>query len=265
MRFDDKVALITGAARGIGACVALQFAKEGANIVALDITQDIAAIDYSLGNVSDLEKVVNDVKKMGRNAIGVIADVSKSAQVKIAVDKAIVEFGKIDILVNNAGIILRSPFVNSTEEQIRAVIDVNINGCIFCCQHVIPHMARQKYGKIVNISSGAGLRAEPGLSIYSATKYAVLGLTEALAAELAYYNINVNAVCPTGVRTGLNKGRQIASTADNYFRREITVEDIAAAVLFLASEEARNITSTWIPVTAGVEKKTPSLEPYFTV
>ena len=265
MRFDGKVALITGAARGIGACVALRFAKEGADIVALDIAKDISAVAYSLGNSGELDKVVNEVKAMGRRAIGVVADVSKSVQVKDAIDKAIVEFGKIDILVNNAGIILRSPLNNSTEEQISAVIDLNIEGCIYCCKYVIPHMAKQKYGKIVNISSGAGLKAEPRMSVYSATKYAVLGLTEALAAELAHYNINVNAICPAGVRTGMNTGLRLISSEINYFRREVTVEDIATGVLFLASDETRNITSCLLPITAGLDKNIIAPEPYFTI
>ena len=265
MRFDKRVAIVTGAARGIGACVALQFAKEGANIVALDIGEDIPNIDYSLGSVSELDKVVNEIKAMGRRAIGVVADVSKSTQVKNAVNQAIDEFGKIDILVNNAGIILRSALVDSTEEQIQAVINVNLEGCIYCCQHVIPHMARQRYGKIVNISSGAGLKAEPRMSVYSATKYAVLGLTEALAAELAYYNINVNAICPAGVRTGMTAGRRLLSSDINFFRREVSVEDIAAGVLFLASDETRNITASLLPITAGLDKNILAPDPYFTI
>ena len=280
MRFDGKVALVTGAAHGMGACEALQFAKEGANIVALDISKQISTLDYSLGSSDELSKLVNEIKGMGRKAIGVVADVRKSDEVKNAVDKAIAEFGKIDILVNNAGVLVVSPLIHTTEEQIRLLIDVNIKGVIHCCQHVIPHMAKQRYGKIINISSGAGLYAEPCISVYAATKYAVLGLTESLAAELAYYNINVNAVCPGNIRTPMHQIRRgdaddqetedagaegpLAYTA-TFFRREVTAQDIANTVLFLASEEASNITSQWIPVTAGIEKKALAPEPYFTV
>jgi NAD(P)-dependent dehydrogenase (short-subunit alcohol dehydrogenase family) len=278
MRFDGKVALITGAAHGMGACEALQFAKEGANIVALDIAKGISALNYFLGSSDELDKLVSEIKGMGRKAIGVVADVRKSDEVKTAVDKAIAEFGKIDILVNNAGVLVVSPLVYTTEEQIRLLIDVNIKGVIYCCQHVIPHMARQKYGKIINISSGAGLYAEPCISIYAATKYAVLGLTESLAAELAYYNINVNAVCPGNIRTSMHQVRRGDSQetedagaegplayAATFFRREVTAQDVANAVLFLASAEANNITSHWIPVSAGIEKKVPGPEPFFTV
>jgi NAD(P)-dependent dehydrogenase (short-subunit alcohol dehydrogenase family) len=280
MRFDGKVALITGAAHGMGACEALQFAKEGANIVALDIAKQISTLDYFLGSNDELNKLVDEVNGMGRKSIGVVADVSKSDQVKNAVDKAIAEFGKIDILVNNAGVLAVAPLINTTEEQIRLLIDVNLKGVIYCCQHVIPHMAKQRYGKIINISSGAGLYAEPCISVYAATKYAVLGLTESLAGELAYYNINVNAVCPGNIRTPMHQirrggldSRETEDVGDEgplaysstFFRREVTAQDIADTVLFLASEEAKNITAHWIPVTAGIEKKALAPEPYFIV
>ena len=267
MRFDGKVVLVTGAAHGMGACEALEFAKEGASVVALDIAKDISVIDYALGSSDELDKLVNEIKGMGRKSIGVVADVSKNDEVRDAVDKAIAEFGKIDILVNNAGVLVISPLIHTTEEQINTMIDVNIKGVIYCCMHVIPHMARQRYGKIINIASGAALQADPTMSVYDATKYAVLGLTESLAAELAYYNINVNAVCPGGILTPMHKGRPVIPelTIRNFFRREVTVEDVAAGVLFLASDEARNITSHWLPVTAAIEKKAPATEPYFTV
>ena len=166
MRFSGKVAFITGAARGMGACAALEFAKEGADVVAVSKGRK----DPVSGKVSndDLDKVVKEIKAMGRKAIGIMADVSKSAEVKSAVSKAIAEFGKIDILVNNAGIIFNSPIIYSSEEQINTVIDVDLKGCIYCCKYVVPHMARRNYGKIINISSGAGLYAEPNYTAYSA-------------------------------------------------------------------------------------------------
>ena len=280
MRFDDKVVLVTGAAHGMGAYEALQFAKEGADIVALDISKQNSTLNYFLGTSEELSKLVDEIKGMGRRAIGVLANVGKRDEVKSAVEKAVAEFGKIDILVNNAGVVAVAPLTQTTEEQIRLLIDVNIKGVIYCCQQVIPYMARQKYGKIINISSGAALYAEPCISVYAATKYAVLGLTESLAGELAYYNINVNAVCPGNIRTPMHQihqgGPDSKETKDvgeegplaydsTFFRREVTPQDISNAVLFLASEEARNITAHWIPVTAGIEKKALSLEPYFIV
>lgn len=279
MRFDDKVVLITGAAHGMGAYEALEFAKEGAHIVALDISDQNSALNYFLGSTDELNSLVEEIRKMGRKAIAVIADVRKNDDVKSAVDKAIAEFGRIDVLVNNAGVLAVAPIIHTTEKQINLLIDVNIKGVIYCCQHVIPHMARQKYGKIINISSGAGLSAEPCTSVYAATKYAVLGLTESLAGELAHYNINVNAVCPGNIRTPMHKikkgGPESEETVDvgeegplaynkTFFGREVTPQDISNAILFLASEDSRNITSHWISVTAGIEKKPLSTEPYFT-
>lgn len=278
MRFDGKVAMITGAAHGMGASHALGFAKEGADIVAIDIAESIPGTIAAKASSKDLDQIVKEIKAMGRKAIGVIADISKPAQVKAAVDKAIVEFGKIDILVNNAGVCVLGPIINATEQQINNTIDVNLKGTIYCCKYVVPHMAKRKYGKIINILSGAALYAEPTMTVYGASKYGVRGLTEALAAEVAHYNINVNGVCPGAILTPMlkaclpilfPKAPPETSYANFYnmdfFRREVTAQDVTNAVLFLASEEARNITSHILPVTAAVEKKTPMAEPYFTV
>ena len=276
MRFSGKVVFVTGAARGMGACIAQEFAKEGADVVAVSRGRK----DPVSGKISndDLDKVVKEIKATGRKSIGIITDVSKSADVKNAVSKAIAEFGKIDILVNNAGVIYTSPIIYSAEEEINAVIDVDLKGSIFCCKYIVPYMARQKYGKIINISSGAGLYAEPNYTAYSAAKYGVIGLTESLAAEVSHYNINVNAVCPGAILTpmlrrmlqirfpGQDPDIEYAKRCEGqFFHREVTDKDIANAVLFLASEESRNITSQWIAVTAGKEKKTPAAKPYFTL
>ena len=172
MRFSGKVVFITGAARGMGACAAVEFAKEGADVVCVSKGRKDAATG-KITNV-DMDKVVAEIKALGRKSIGIMADVSKSAEVKSAVAQAIAEFGQIDILVNNAGIILNSPIIYTPEESINAIIDVNLKGCIYCCKYVVPHMARRNYGKIINISSGAGLYAEPNYTAYSASNMACL-------------------------------------------------------------------------------------------
>jgi 3-oxoacyl-[acyl-carrier protein] reductase len=256
MRFEGKVAVVTGSGQGIGKSIALAFAAEGAKVVTNNRAKGTKG--------GDAVTTAAEIRAAGGKAFPFFGSVSDYNDSQKLVKTAVDHFGKIDILVNNAAILLNGSLVNYTEQQIRDIVDINVNGCIFCCQAAIPYMAKQKYGKIVNISSGAGLQGDATISVYSATKYAVLGLTESLAVELAYYNINVNAVCPGGVPTRMNF--KPGATYDyNFFHREITGNDIAAAVLFLASEEARNITSSWLPVTAGVEKKVPDPKPFFTV
>ena len=259
MRFDGKVAIVTGSGQGIGKAIAKALAAEGARVVTNNRKPGAKG--------GDAATVAAEIKLTGGEAVPFFGDVSDYKEAGKLVQTAINNFGKIDILVNNAGIYVSGALINATEEQIDDVIDVNIKGYIYCCQHVIPHMARQKHGKIINISSGAGLKANPMIAVYSATKYAILGLTESLAAELAYYNINVNAVCPGIIPTAMNNWQpeiyELAAT--NFFRREVTPEEIAAGVLYLASEEARNITGYGLPITAGCEKQLPSLKPYFTV
>jgi len=256
MRFDGKVVIVTGSGQGIGRSIAKVFAAEGAKVVTNNRTPGT--------NGGDAAIVAAEINDAGGEAFPFFGSVSDYQESQKLIRAAVDHFGKIDILVNNAAIMLTGPLVNYTEKQIRDIVDVNVTGCIFCCQHVLPFMAKQKHGKIVNISSGAGLVGDANLTAYSATKYAVIGFTEALATEVGYYNINVNAVCPGGVPTRMNY-RPGATYDYNFFHRKITGEDIAAAVLFLASDEARNITGSWLPVTAGVEKKVPENKPLFTV
>jgi NAD(P)-dependent dehydrogenase (short-subunit alcohol dehydrogenase family) len=256
MRFAGKVAIVTGSGQGIGRAIALGLAAEGAKVV----TNNRAA--GSKGG--DATTVAAEIKAAGGEAIAVFGSVADPKESQNIVATTVAKYGRVDILVNNAATMLRGPIINYTDAQIREIINVNLIGCIYCCQNVIPQMARQKYGKIVNISSGAGLQGEPGLSVYSATKYAVIGLTEALAPELGYYNINVNAVCPGAIETRMSSGSG-GSYSDNILYREITPEDVAATVLFLASDESKSITSTWIPVTSGIEKRVLPLKPLFTV
>ncbi len=256
MRFNGKVAIVTGSGQGIGRSIAMALAADGAKVITNNRKQGTKG--------GDAATTAAEIKAAGGQAIPCFGNISDYQESQKLIQTAVDHFGKIDILVNNAAILLNGPLVNYTEKQIREIVDINLTGCIFCCQHVIPYMAKQKYGKIVNISSGAALQGDATISVYSATKYAILGLTESLAVELAFYNINVNAVCPGGVPTRMNF--KPGATYDyNFFHREITGNDIAAAVLFLASEEARNITSSWLPVTAGVEKKVPDPKPFFTI
>jgi 3-oxoacyl-[acyl-carrier protein] reductase len=255
MRFDGKVAIVTGSGQGIGKSIAKALAAEGAKVVTNNRKEG--------QNGGDAATVASEIKAAGGEAVPFFGSVSDYNESQKLIQTAVNKYGRIDILVNNAATMLRGPLIDHTEAQIREIIDINMMGCIFCCQHVIPYMAKQRYGKIINISSGAGLQAEPGIAVYSATKYAVIGLTEALAPELGYYNINVNAVCPGAIKTRMSEEGGVYN--DNALYREITGKDVATAVLFLASDEAQSITSTWIPVTSGTEKRVLSHKPLFVV
>ena len=256
MRFDGKVAIVTGSGQGIGRSIAMMLAAEGAKVVTNNRKPG--------RDGGDAATVAEEIKAAGGEAIAVFGNVADNNEAQKLVRTTVDKYGRVDILVNNAATMLRGPIITYTEPQIRDIIDVNLIGTIFCCQQVIPHMARQKYGKIINISSGAGLQGEPNMAVYSATKYGVIGLTEALAPELGYYNINVNAVCPGAISTRMSRDSGSGYT-DNILRREIMPEDVAAAVLFLASDESKAITSMWIPVTSGIEKRVLPPKPLFTV
>jgi NAD(P)-dependent dehydrogenase (short-subunit alcohol dehydrogenase family) len=216
-----------------------------------DICKDVSEVEYTLARDKDLEETVDQVRALGRKAIGLIADVSKANEVKGVVDKTIAEFGKVDILVNNAGIaLLAIPCEETTEEQWDRILNVDLKGPWLCCKYVIPHMIRQGSGKIINISSHCGLIGIATLAPYTCAKHGVIGLTRALAAELAPKGINVNAICPAAVNTPMLTGSFEKSGLSLEVLKEwggssvvpgeiISPQDISNAVVWLASEESR--------------------------
>lgn len=260
--FENKTALITGGARNIGLAIARDFASRGASVAMVDICHDLETIPYSLSSEEDLKKSVQDLSSAGVKATGLICDVRNESQVQNTIDRVAEEFGKLDILVNNAGIISLFPLKEITEKAWDEVLDVCLKGTFFCCKHAVPHMVGRKYGKVVNISSVAGLRGL-GLSIhYAAAKHGVIGLTKALAMEVADHNINVNAICPGTVESPMLDGlaSQLSLDHDTYEHfskghlirdRRITPQDIANAVRWLASDESRFLTGAVISVDAG--------------
>ncbi|MFC1877223.1 SDR family NAD(P)-dependent oxidoreductase [Thermodesulfobacteriota bacterium] len=264
MRFDGKVAVITGAARGMGFSHCLSFAKEGADIAAVDICDNIEGI-YELS--SDLNNVVNEIKKLGRKAIGIKCDVRKADEVQNMVNEVVKEFGSIDILVNNAGIEAFNYTWDIPIEEWDKVLDVDLKGVFLCCKYVAPIMIEKKSGKIVNISSIYGSQAAPMVSHYCAAKFGVVGFTQSLSQELAAYNINVNAVGPGFVNTSMADAEApvfaplMGLSPESYyeeavkqvslFAREITPQDISNAVVWLSSEESRNVTGQFILVDGG--------------
>jgi SDR family mycofactocin-dependent oxidoreductase len=259
---DGKVALITGAARGQGRAFCQVLAGAGADIAALDICRNLDYPHYPLGTRDQLEAVVSEVQELGCRAIPLVADVRVESEVRCAVEVVRAEFGHIDILVNNAAIAGLMPFWEITEAQWDAVLDIDLKGCWLMAKHVAPGMMAQRRGKIVNIASVAGAKGWANVAHYAAAKHGVVGLTRTLAIELAPYQVNVNAVQPGTVASPMLDGlaEELGVTPEDVhttflpahlFPEVIQPQDVANAVLWLASDQARFLTGAAIPVDAG--------------
>jgi NAD(P)-dependent dehydrogenase (short-subunit alcohol dehydrogenase family) len=246
MRLKKQVAIVTGAGQGIGRAIALTLAREGATVVVNDIDQEKA------------EKVAEEIRVQGGQALPVQADVSKARDVDILVKKALENYKRVDILVNNAGIGKLTRFLEMTEAQWDKTMDINIKSQFLCSKAVIEHMIKQKRGKIINIASLASHIGAPGLAAYGASKGGVVQLTKALAVEFGKYNIMVNAVSPGLTMTELIKSAVkdrpdfIEGTDRIPLRRAAEPEDIANVVLFLASSESDYITGQVLIVDGGL-------------
>lgn len=250
-KLDNKVALVTGAARGIGKEISLTLAREGADIVANAL------------HAPNLEILAGEIEQLGRRAKTVTADVSKRADVERMVDTAIGTFGKIDILVCNAGITRFAPFLEMTDEDWDAVLDVDLKGTFLCGQAVARHMVPRKYGKIINVSSLSGLGARNHtMANYAASKAGVNNLSRVMALALGEHGINVNVVAPGVINTEMGLSRRTPAELAAYheiykqqtaLRRVGEVKDIANVVLFLASDESSFITGQVIVSDGGVK------------
>ncbi len=263
-KLDGKVAFITGAARGQGRAHAVLMAREGADIAALDICHDLPYPRYSLAARDDLAETARQVRACGRHALELVADVRDSAAMAAAVADTVAAFGHIDILICNAGIADMALTWDITEEWWDMMIDVNLKGYWLAVKYVVPQMlARKTGGSIVMTSSVAGLRGEPGMAHYCASKWGVIGLANSLAQELAPHNITVNTLHPTAVNTdiiaGMAKAAGMATEDLVEFIRHgnalpvkmIEAEDVANAALWLVSEEARYVTGQKLNIDAG--------------
>jgi len=243
-----KVAIITGARRGMGKSHALKLAKAGAKIVVSDIS------------LEECQKVVKEIEKGGGKALAVKCDVTKREQVDEMVKKTIKKFGRIDILVNNAGICQFKPFLELTDEDWDKTLDITLKGYFLCAQAAAKEMAKQKSGVIVNIASiamgqvGVGF---PNLTHYSASKGGIVGMTEALAVELAPYNIRVNAVAPGVIETPMvdplksDPKTMEATLARIPLHRMGRTEEVSNLVLFLASDTSSYMTGSTVVIDGG--------------
>jgi NAD(P)-dependent dehydrogenase (short-subunit alcohol dehydrogenase family) len=252
MLLKDRVAIVTGGAAGIGKGIALKFAKEGCSVIISDISELKG------------KKTAEEVSKTGRAGFFVPCDVTDNHQVQDMVSKAISKFGKVDILVNNAGGVSGPgvPTEDVTEEQWDKITDLNLKSQFLCCKAIIPYMKREKYGKIINLSSMGAVHPPASIPHYHSAKGGVISLTSNLAFELARFNINVNAILPGPIRTEFfdeivkdmpDQEAFFAGLSSKVpFQRMGTPEDIAGVALFLASDLSSYVTGESIRVGGGL-------------
>jgi (+)-trans-carveol dehydrogenase len=267
---DGKVVLITGAGRGQGANHARGFAEAGCAVAVTDICEPIEGL-YETASKEQLDLTVSQVKDRGARGLGIVADVRDEEQMKAAVDRVVETLGPIGIVVNNAGVSSSAMLHEMPMEMWDTVLDIDLKGQAVTCKVVIPQMISRREGKIINISSGVINSGMTMLSHYVSAKYGVVGLTKALATELAEFGINVNAIAPGTIRPtdehgsgmvravapamGLDPG-EIYETVCRQFnlpgeKWRVEMQDITDAVLFLASENARMITGAVLAVDGG--------------
>src|SRR5262245_2788549 len=256
MRLHDKVAIVTGAGAGVGHAVALRYAREGARVV-------VAEIDEASG-----EKTTAEIAALGQQGVFVRTDMASLKDIGALVKKTVAAFGRVDVLMNNAGVTKKLDFFEVKEADWDWIQSINAKGVFFCMQAAAQEMAGRREGKIINIASiaGKGFRGTSNVA-YAGSKGAVIAMTRIAASQLAKYNINVNAICPGVTRTALYERiiqdvaeREKISTAEAAqkmdasipLRRSNTPDDIAHMAVFLASDEARNITGQSFNVDGGI-------------
>ncbi|MGX7727730.1 MULTISPECIES: mycofactocin-coupled SDR family oxidoreductase [unclassified Rhodococcus (in: high G+C Gram-positive bacteria)] len=275
-RLEGKVALITGAARGQGRSHALGLAKEGADIIAIDIADQIGSVPYPMASLEDLKETARLVEELGRRVVTAQADVRNLQQMQAAVADGLAEFGKIDIVCANAGIISANKVLDLTEEQWNDMIDTNLTGVFHTVKAAVPNMVeRGEGGSVIFTGSTSSLSGYPNVGHYVTAKHGIVGLMHTLANELGPKGIRVNAVHPTNVNTKLLQNE----TFYGLFRPDLehpTLEDsrdafatmhslpnipwvepidITNAIIFLASDESRYITGINLPIDAGASQK----------
>jgi len=250
MRLQGKTAIITGAAAGIGAASALLFAKEGANIVAVDIDRELVL------------RLSEQIEKNGGKSLAAVADVSHKDQVESVLRATLAKFGRVDILFNNAGIVPTGKLEDLSEQEWDRAVAINLKSIYLLCHAVIPTMKSQGAGVILNTASATALRAVPDRACYTATKAAIIGLTKSLALDYVRDNIRVNCICPGTTETPsltqrLGAFPDPAEARKNFIARQPmgrfgTAEEIAEAALYLVSPQAAFVTGVAFPVDGGL-------------
>jgi len=242
MNLSHKVAIVTGSARGIGRAIALKLAEVGATVVVSDI--------------ADAEPVAEEIRAMKRQSLAIPANVSLSSDVNTLVDAVISNYGRVDILVNNAGIARDQLLLRMSDEDWDAVLNVNLKSVFLCTRAVLRHMIKQRWGRIINISSIVGIVGNPGQANYAAAKAGIIGFTKTLAKEVGSRGITVNALAPGFIETQMTQ--QLGEEQRQELMRRIPLgslgspRDVAEAVAFLASEEAKYITGQVLGVDGGM-------------
>jgi len=274
-RLDGKVAFITGAARGQGRSHAIRMAEEGADIIAVDICEDIASVPYELGTWEELSETASEVEKRDRRISIARADVRDRDSLQAAVDQGIAELGRLDIVVANSGIWSSAPFVELGDEMYNDMIDVQMHGVYNACKATVPFLLEQdEGGSIIIISSTAGLKGFLNQVHYNMAKHAVVGLMRTLANELAPSMIRANSIHPSSTFTKMINNPAIwevfAPGVENPTEDDFgdTFEslnllpvrwaepvDISHAVVYLASDESRYVTGVTLPVDSGFMEK----------
>ncbi|EXL05017.1 MULTISPECIES: SDR family NAD(P)-dependent oxidoreductase [Brucella] len=248
MTEQAKIALVTGASRGIGRAIAIGMAKRGFDVAINDIERQKDA----------LQEVAQEIEATGRRALAVYADVSNKADVEAMVKKTADVFGRIDAIVNNAGILIASDVEHLKEEHWDSVLDVNAKGTFLVVQAVLPYMKQHKYGRIVNIASIGGKHGAPEQAHYSASKAAVMGFTRVLAQEVGTYGITANCICPGIILTDMGRVNlddlavRQSWQEKTAMRRIGNPEDVVGPVAFLASDDAAFVTGQSLNVDGGI-------------